>query len=209
MVELDLGKSADNAGDFLILRAKAIDEYAQLEQAMAFLFAALARTERDVASLIFFRITNASSRNRIIEDLIKRRFGDACNHFWFGIPKTHHKKGLMNLIQGLDGLRNEIVHWHIKTSINTDMGSRALSLTPPNFWSGSNAEPKSDSHLIEFIFKADFTSRAVNMFTAHHMEASATSFPIPIDDTWREIYQRPCTYPPENTHPLFRTREEP
>ena len=92
MVELDLGKSADNAGDFLILRAKAIDEYAQLEQAMAFLFAALARTERDVASLIFFRITNASSRNRIIEDLIKRRFGDACNHFWFGIPKLTTKK---------------------------------------------------------------------------------------------------------------------
>ena len=67
--------------EFWALRGKAIQGYANLEQALAMLFAILAGTDSDTANIIFFKITNADARNKIIEKLFQKKLGDQHNLF--------------------------------------------------------------------------------------------------------------------------------
>lgn len=63
----DLGKQPDNAIPFLLARAQAIDAYAQVERWLNFLFSNLLGTPHDIGGIVFFRITNSSSRLAIID----------------------------------------------------------------------------------------------------------------------------------------------
>ncbi|MEX0954615.1 MAG: hypothetical protein WDZ83_05315 [Rhizobiaceae bacterium] len=206
MVTLDLGKPADDSGPFLILRAKAIDQYAQMESSLSILYSVLLKTDMDTAAIVFFRIANTRARNRIAEELLKKRFRDRFSHYWFGIPSTPNKRGLMTLINDLDAQRNEIVHWHVMTTINTDTDARTTTLTPPNFWADGRGKAKTIEHLAAFLGKASFVSQSIMMFCAHH---GSFENPVPLTDAWRDIYQRPCVYPPPNNHPLSPTNEAP
>ena len=51
---------------FCAVRAKAIQSYASLEQSLCGLLAALGNIETEVAGIIFFKISSADSRNKII-----------------------------------------------------------------------------------------------------------------------------------------------
>jgi hypothetical protein len=101
--------------DFQIARGLAVEAYANLEYAQSMLFAQLLDTTQDRASIIFFRITNRRSRNRIISDLLEKEFGDKYDIYWQGqggVSGQKREPGLFTLINNLDDCRNEIVHWH-------------------------------------------------------------------------------------------------
>lgn len=199
-MEIDLDKIPDNGVELMLARSRALEVYAGLEQSLCMLLSVTLRTDMSSAAIIFFRVANAKSRNQILESLIKKRYDGAFNDFWFGVPGTPNKRGLMSLVRDLDSKRNEIVHWHTMTSI--DVGSnpptRTASLVPPNFWQGQSSQI-TIGDIGEFCRKADFTSRSTTMFCAHH---GGFENPSPITEIWHRIYQRPCTYPPANTHPL-------
>jgi hypothetical protein len=58
--------------EFQVARALAIESYAQLETQICFLFGSLLETTDDKASAVFFRITNARSRNEMLEELLRK-----------------------------------------------------------------------------------------------------------------------------------------
>jgi len=86
-MEIDLNKPADNALPFLVERANAIERYAQVEQALSLLFSDLLGTTFDLGGIVFFRVTNASARNAIIESLLEKRHGTTYEAYWHGIPQ--------------------------------------------------------------------------------------------------------------------------
>jgi len=66
---------------FWAVRAKAIQSYASLEQSLCGLLAALGNIEPEVAGIIFFKISSADSRNKIIEKLFRRKYQGQYNLF--------------------------------------------------------------------------------------------------------------------------------
>ena len=55
MVEFDLGKPADNALEFLVQRASAIEHYAGVEQSLGGLLSDLLGTDEERGGIVFFR----------------------------------------------------------------------------------------------------------------------------------------------------------
>lgn len=202
MATIDLGVPADNALEFYIRRSEALDGYASVEQSLAQILALLLESDK-YASSIFFRITNSSARCRIIQDLLEQKYEDKYSNFWHGIPKTKNRRGIMNLIHGLDAMRNQIVHWHTVCNIGTYDGvtKNILILKPPMFWVGSNMDAElTVSDMVEFRNKASFVSRSLNMFALclnEHVKDVFTG-----RDRWLEILKEPCIYPPPPDHPL-------
>ena len=83
-------------------RGKAIQSYALLEQSLNMLFSQLSDTTESVAGTIFYKISNASARNSIIEKLLKTKYNAKFNLFW---------NSYLKLLRPIDLRRNEIVHW--------------------------------------------------------------------------------------------------
>lgn len=206
MVDVDLSKPAPNAVDFYVLRSNALEAYGSLEQSLSNLLAQLLRNDIQAAAAIFNRLGNTKSRNLILEDLLRQRHGETYSHFWHGEPRTKNKRGLMNVIQSLDGTRNEIVHWHVVRAVTEN--AELLMLMPPSFWVRPSTAQITTADMDAFILKADFAARAINMFNAFVQDV------VPIQDedwrrTWREIFHRPCPYPPADSHPLSRNYKPP
>jgi hypothetical protein len=86
---------------FKIARAEAIDAYSGLEISLARLFAEMLGTKPDLAGIVLFRIGNARARNKMIEQLIKPKYGPKYNFYWNSVFK---------FIGQLDQRRNEVVH---------------------------------------------------------------------------------------------------
>lgn len=61
---------------FWAVRAKAIQSYASLEQSLCGLFASLGDIAPPVAGIIFFKISSADSRNKIIEKLFRHKYSE-------------------------------------------------------------------------------------------------------------------------------------
>ena len=114
---------------FKIARAEAIDAYSSLEISISRLFADLLGTKPDLAGVVLFRIGNARAHNKIIELLVKRKYGPKFNLYWNSVFK---------LMGQLDHRRNEVVHW--STSVLPNFGrsgkltSVTVKLVPPNIW---------------------------------------------------------------------------
>jgi hypothetical protein len=198
MANINLGEPAGNAIAFHVLRSTSIQAYAQLEASLSSLLASLLGNDMKASATIFNRLSNTKSRNLIIEDLIEHRHADKYSHYWHGIPGTKDKSGLMTIIQGLDGKRNEIVHWHAVREIGTE---DKLVLMPPSFWLRPSAPKITEDDLGAFLTKASFATRSLNMFRIVIDEI------VPKDDTdwhatWDDIFRQPCAYPPADTHPL-------
>src|SRR5258708_2236288 len=106
-------------------RGKAIQAYATLEQSLCLLFAHLGNLSQDVAPLIFFKITSQDVRNKIIEKLMKLKYGDKYNLF---------SNSLFAQLRPIDIQRNCIVHWHALQTVGAnDAGETTcvVSLKPP------------------------------------------------------------------------------
>lgn len=203
---IDLGeverKSAEDT--FWAIRAKAIQSYANLEQALSRLFAGLSETKMDIAGIIFFRI-GARARNTILEKLFKKKFMTEFNLF---------RNSLFDQLGPIDAERNEIVHWNVVNQVGRDehgVPAANVTLMPPTFWSGDGNTPIKDKNaLLEFTAKCNFYARLLNMFcVTTGLIAAATPISEADKGPWLDIFAQRITYPPPSTHPLFPTSPEP
>jgi hypothetical protein len=198
-----LSKQPDNAIPFLLARAQAIDAYAQVERWLNFLFSNLLGTPHDIGGIVFFRITNSSSRLAIIDSLFEKRHGNRFEGYWSGLPNTPNRRGLVTLVRQLDTRRNEIVHWHTVNYIETDgqLRNSNLFLQKPNFWGFfSDSQSITVEEMEAFISKADFTSRSIMMLVLY---ISGQLDQVPeTKQQWHNVFLQPCLYPPSGDHPL-------
>ncbi len=190
-----------------LARAISIEAYASVESAMVVLLARLLGTTNDLAAIVFFRITNTSARNGIIEQLLEKAHGTKYNNYWHGQPGTGAQRrvpGLFALIQQLDSRRNEIVHWH-SASTSTSLGERWDDLRPAYFWARSpHLKPITTPDLDEFTIRAGFVQRSIFyfvQFTSKTTEVFLRAYGGELE-TWTQIFQQPATYPPASDHPL-------
>jgi hypothetical protein len=196
--------------DFQIARSVAIEAHANLEFVLSKLFAQLLHADDARAAIVFFRITNARSRNAIIEGLLEREHGEQYDIYWHGEPGDDKGKrktrGLLALIRNLDDRRNEIVHWHVIRSYGiTPSGfkKQAEELRSVGSWyklPGQTQKITTES-LTEFTAKCEFASGSIHKFVKF-----TTTEAIPIDpverETWLQIFLQPVSYPPSDNHPL-------
>ena len=151
-----------NSNQFWTVRGKAIAAYADLEQSLCHLFSYLSDIPRNIAGIVFFKITSARSRNALIEELLtKRKQRQKYSAFW----KAYFKD-----MGQLDQRRNEIVHWMVVSVIDTadpEQPHVDLHLRPPKYWSelGLSSPEINAADMSSFIGKCDVLARACNMFT--------------------------------------------
>jgi hypothetical protein len=188
-----------------LARANAINAYASVEQSLCHIFGHLLGTELNLAAIVFYSITNTHSRNRIIEELLKKRHGTTYEAYWNGVPRTANKRGTFTIIRELDQSRNELVHWHIGFTHGEIPG---IGLTKPTSLAQPNAPSISLQDLIQFVEKADFVHRSLNIFFAL-VSTPRTAPEADALQALREIFQQPASYPPSDMNPLSRNYKAP
>jgi hypothetical protein len=179
---------------FKIARADAIDVYSGLEIALARLFAVVLGTKADLAGIVLFRVGNTRARNKMIEQLIKRKYGSKYNLYWNSVFK---------LIGQLDQTRNEVVHWSMSVLPNFNrsgmLTSAAVKLTPPNIWDIKRGKQKLiERDLKSFALKCEFAEAAVWSFVMFALNPRNRNRRA----TWLAIFQQPLAYPPPDNHPI-------
>jgi hypothetical protein len=195
---IDLGDAIKIADQDTIwaTRGKAIQGYAMLEQALCMLFADLAGTTHDIALIIFYKITSADSRNKILEKLLHKKHGRKFNLFWNAYFKELHK---------IDLKRNEIVHWlsAMNAAMNTqDMMIVGIGLIHPASL-GQGTPPGTQlvpADLTDFAIKCEIFARLCTMFisaTSHAEKMGAGAQP------WLDIFQQRLIYPLPAGHLLL------
>lgn len=175
-------------------RGRAIQSYAILEQALSSALAEFGGMPRENATTIFYKITNTGSRSKILERLLRRKFGATYNLFWNAYFKE---------LRQIDLRRNEIVHWlsAMNVALNTsDMMLMGVTLIAPDSL-GRQSPPQqlTSKDLIAFADKCEVFSRLCNMFlgvVANHITGDAAK-------PWLDIFQKPLVYPLPATHPLL------
>jgi len=177
-------------------RGRAIQSYAQLEQALCHVFSATTGVEMSVAGHIIFRIASYGARNAIIEKMIHHKHGQKFNLFWNPLLKD---------IRTVDLRRNEIVHWICATNATIGADNKlyvGVTLVPPNFWGNTPSVDRITSRdLVAFIEKCNVFARLLSMFmvvTSGKMEAEKAA-------PWLDIFQQPLVYPLPADHLLNRT----
>jgi hypothetical protein len=198
MPNIELAKALEMAAEdeFWAVRGKAIQGYASLEQAMSNLFSALGGMGIENGAIIFFKIASADARNKIVEALFRKEFGDQFNLF---------RKSLFEQLKPIDQERNQIVHWNAacKTGHDGISTTAEVVLTPPAMVSGKRPQIKTTGDIRVFDAKAQFFARLVTMFTM--VNCDITEFPMAEDEKapWHDIFSRPIVCPPPLDHPLF------
>jgi hypothetical protein len=180
---------------FKIARAEAIEAYSSLEISLARIFAEVLSTKPDLAGIVLFRIGNTRARNRMIEQLIKRRYGPKYNLYW---------NSLFKFIGQLDQTRNEVVHWSTSVLPNFNrsgtLTSATVKLVPPNIWDRKRGKQKlTERDLKTFALKCDFAEAAVWSFVTFAVSRYGSR---KRRATWRDIFQQPLAYPPPENHPI-------
>lgn len=182
-----MGLSNDRRLEFSSARAGAIEAYAMLEKWLSSLFAHLLKTSPSLGGIVYFRIINTRSRNRILEDLLKRRYKKACGLYW---------NSLLKLIGILDQRRNEIVHWHMnythEEGSHPDDGMH-FSLVPATGWATNSDASISTDEFIQFIEKCIFTYTEVQEFLNYLHEIDGEKL-----DPSHDKFQRALIYPPQD-----------
>jgi hypothetical protein len=192
-----------------IARALAIEAYAAVESSLVVLLARLLGTANDLAAIVFFRITNTSARNGIIEQLLERAHGTKYDTYWHGQPGAGGQRrviGLFALIQQLDTRRNEIVHWHPAASVSSS-GEQWEDLRLPYYWARApHLKPITTPDLDAFTAKASFVQQSIfyfSQFTTKSPEVFMSAYGgKDALETWTRIFQQPVPYPPSSDHPL-------
>ena len=185
-------------------RGKAIQGYAQLEDSLCRLFAALGDIPPATARTVFFKMTSTGSRNSILEKLLHAKHGQKFNPFW---------NSYLNKLRNIDTTRNEIVHWLAAANAKFDDQNIlrvGVTLIPPG--APMAAVPSSSPRLISldlrtFANKCDEFAHLANMF-------AISTNPLPNADSnalnlWLEIFQQPLVYPLPYDHLLFQKAIKP
>jgi hypothetical protein len=180
----------------LLTRAKAIDAYAGVEQAMCRILEVLLNTSTTKAGIIFYRVVNSRSRNTILSDLMKEEHGDRYKKYWNSIVKT---------VNRLDQTRNQIIHWH--TDLGVHKGGLELILCQPiNWFSDAPLSAIGVEEMEVFSKNCDFVSGSLSVFSMF-LRGDSLRRPEP-QATWHEIFQQEAVCPPPCTHPLYRIYKE-
>ena len=192
-MEVNLAKVwADPANvAFKVARSDAIQEYANLEQSLCDLLAHAGDMKPIVAGAIFFKMVNARSRMRVLEQLMKLKHKDGYKVFMKSVSK---------LVHALDQERNTIVHWHMSADVMAGDDGQIqrvdITLSPPNFWdTESEAQNIGIGELVQFCAKCQWVSTTINTFV------SGLSDKHPQHGAWQDRYQQPLTYPPQIAPP--------
>jgi hypothetical protein len=185
--------------DLQLARAAAIESYSDLEQQLCLQFADLMESSFAKASLVFYRITNTHSRNRILQSLLTAEYGDRYKKFW---------GSLIKLIRQVDTDRNKIVHWHIIPSQQEPLEGEEqdeYDLQPFLAPHGDSDEVcMLATDLWEFVNKTEHVRLQTMMFYLFHL--SRPSLEDRRGDTTFEVFLRPVTYPPTADYPGFHVR---
>lgn len=201
-----------------IQRGRAIEAYARVEQQLADLFSDLLGIHPRLGGVVFFKITNANARDKILETLLKKHFGETYPKYrvyWHGDDKGG--KGLFHHLRSITQDRNSIVHWAEANFIagvpnektpNIETGEWALM--PPNWWDWGDGIEKPNlnvNDLHDFVAKTHFVQQAIFMFHAYTFDRSPPANK-PTVASWQEIFSHPCSYPPPESHPSFARWEK-
>lgn len=176
-------------------RGKAIHGYAQLESALCAVLASLSGMSHSVAAEVFYKITNSSARNGILEKLLHKKYGTIYNAFW---------NEYLRQLRTLDLKRNEIVHWLGAVYISPkDDGALyvGVGLIPP-----ARANDVQDA---PFLTAADLEIFETKCEEFAHMAFSFSQIENPKYGSLRDTFQQPFVYPLPKDHPLFRQPLEP
>jgi hypothetical protein len=182
-------------------RGKAIQSYAMLEQVLSQLLADLGNMSNETALTIFYRISNADSRSKILEKLLRKKHGNRFNLFWnpyFAELRQINKK------------RNEIVHWLCAMTLASNAQNMMIvgvTLIHPSSLS-DNKPPQNyitSNHLVDFATKCDVFARLCTMFNG------VSSGRLTGDEAkpWLDIFQQTLVYPLPAGHPLDPTPTAP
>jgi hypothetical protein len=198
-------RTADD--ELRIARALAIEAYAGVESALVVLLGRLLGTTNDLAAIVFFRITNSRATSKIIEQLLEKAHGTKYDTYWHGQPGAGGQRkipGLFALIRQLNEKRNDIVHWHIRSS-SSSTGDQWDDLTPAYYWTRGHQEPITTPDLNAFIEKAKFVQSSIFHFCQFTTKASDVFLRAYGGklETWTRIFEdQPAVYPPSEDHPL-------
>lgn len=191
-----------------IQRARAIEFYARLEQNISDLASELLGVHPRLGGVVFFRITNSNSRDKILETLLKKNFSDTFRVYWHGDNRGN--KGVFHHLRAVNQDRNRIVHW-AETNI-FEGKSREMPpgpetgewvLMPPNWWDHDDSTPSLNAmELSNFVAKADFVRQSIFMFQAFQFHRYPPAEKSTVE-SWRGIFSQSCSYPPQESHPKF------
>jgi len=162
MPDIDLGKVMRTADEdeFWAIRGKAVQAYANVEQALCRIFAEISGTDLNVAGVIFFKITSAQARAGIMEKLLKKKYGTKFNLF---------RNSFITQLRQIDTERNEIVHWNVINHVSqNDTGDTVVEivLEPPNYWDRTPDSPTKRKKTLQNSFRnVSFTRRFYRCFT--------------------------------------------
>jgi hypothetical protein len=173
-------------------RGKAVQAYAKLEQVLCQLFADVSGTTLQIAAIVFFRIASASTRNDILEKLIKLRHGDKFNLFWNSVFKA---------MRPLDNERNAVVHWCVVSQMEFSHGAKSdliIALRPPTYWStfDDSAPQITNSDLLQFTRKCGFYEAVIGTFCSVTSASQPPAVSAETIAAWLGIFQQPLIYPP-------------
>src|SRR5277367_5034805 len=68
--------------EYWVLRAKAIQTYANLEQGLCMVFSYVGDIPNESAGIVFFKISSSQARNAILDKLQRKKFWGKYNIFW-------------------------------------------------------------------------------------------------------------------------------
>ncbi|HEV2973046.1 MAG TPA: hypothetical protein VGY55_23975 [Pirellulales bacterium] len=184
---------------FHAVRGLAIQSHASLEQSLCSLLATFGDIREDVASVIFFKISNARARDDILEKLLKKKYGEKHAVFWHSVKILNGQ---------VTQVRNEIVHWNVVNCVGDN--GQELRLMPPAFWDvNPNSPYKTIADLNDFRVKCGFMGRLCNMFRFFLMPDRPPVWTPEQLQTWTDIFRQAVAYPPPDTHPLCQTTTAP
>jgi hypothetical protein len=141
-------------------------------------------TKPDLAGIVLFRIGNARARNKMIEQLIKLKYGPKYNFYWNSVFK---------FIGQLDQRRNEVVHWSMSVLPNFGrtgkLTSATIKLVPPNIWDRRKTkEGLNERDLKDFALKCEFAEAAVWCFVMFSISRRSNRKQRA---TWLDVFQQP------------------
>lgn len=182
--------------EFNSARGHAIGIYGNLEQTLCEALAYFGDIDNDVAGVVFFKINNARAVQEILDKLKRRKMGAANSLFWNSLTGNYRK---------LSETRNLIVHWGTAIawdeSLDARVERRYALLKPPNYWGWDDESPELQiKDIRDFTFQCGANVDALHLF----VKSLRGPWSDQEEQTWREIFQQPLTYPIPLDSPLRR-----
>jgi hypothetical protein len=167
-------------------RMRALKDYAELEHQICLLLMAVLKVEAEIASAVFYQISNTRSRYAIISSLLDIRHKQTFAKAW---PRLEH------WLKPRDSARNHIVHWGRDESVMVfapidNEGEPSVHITP--YLANNVRKWRSDSEAGLTYSEDSLRDEAFNVRVMMHIiNRFALSIREPADWPWTDIFQQP------------------